>query len=234
MNNPKLLIVDDEEDILEILQFNLENEGFIIDTASSGEEAIEKLTPEHKLILLDIMMGGMSGFHVVEKLRKRNIMTPVIFLTAKNTENDLLTGFSVGADDYISKPFSIKEVIARVKAITRRDYDTTSNISKQPESVEIANLKLDLNTKILEINNKEIILTKKEFEILSLLMRHPQHIFTREAILSEVWKNESFVLERTVDVHVTRLRKKLGEYGAYITNRSGYGYSFNNAVKIRK
>jgi two-component system alkaline phosphatase synthesis response regulator PhoP len=228
----KLLIVDDEEDILEILQFNLESEGFVIDTALSGEEALEKLTPEHKLILLDVMMDGMSGFRVAEKLRKDNIQTPIIFLTAKGTENDMLTGFSVGADDYITKPFSVKEVVARVKAITKRDYVTFPALEEVKDVIAIGDLKLNLVTKDVELKGEKIILTKKEFEILSLLMLHPQKVFTRKEILEEIWKNESYVLERTVDVHVARLRKKLDEYGTYITNRSGYGYAFNDSARI--
>jgi DNA-binding response OmpR family regulator len=232
MEPVKLLIVDDEEDIREILQFNLENEGFLIDTASSGEEALEIISPEHKLVLLDVMMGGISGFRTAEKMRKDNIQTPIIFLTAKGTENDMLTGFSVGADDYISKPFSIKEVIARVKAILRRGTELVPAINMQQEEIIIGNMKLNLVSKHLELKDKNIILTKKEFEILSLLMQHPQRIFTREEILQHVWKDESYVLERTVDVHVARLRKKLNEYSIYITNRSGYGYSFNNLARI--
>ncbi|MCL1937405.1 MAG: response regulator transcription factor [Candidatus Azobacteroides sp.] len=232
MNQIKLLIVDDEEDILEILRFNLENEGFQIDTASSGEEALEMLSPEHKLILLDVMLDGISGFRVAEKLRKENIQTPIIFLTAKGSENDLLTGFSVGADDYISKPFSIKEVIARIKAITRREYETIPAIRKEQEIITIGDLKLYLVSKRIELKNKNIILTKKEFEILSLLIQNPQRFFTREEILERVWKDESYVLERTVDVHVARLRKKLNGYGACITNRSGYGYTFNDSIRV--
>ena len=233
MDQIKLLIVDDEEDIREILQFNLENEGFIIDTASSGEEALEILNPEeHKLILLDVMMGGISGFRVAERLRKDNVMTPIVFLTAKGSENDLLTGFSVGADDYISKPFSVKEVIARVKAITKRGYETLLAIQDEPEEITFGDMKLNLISKFLELKNKSIILTKKEFEILSLLMQHPQRLFTREEILQEVWKDESYVLERTVDVHVARLRKKLEDYSICIANRSGYGYAFNDSVRI--
>jgi len=229
MESIKLLIVDDEEDILEILRFNLENEGFIIDTASSGEEALERLTPEHKLILLDVMMDGMSGFRMAEKLRKDNIQTPIIFLTAKETENDMLTGFSVGADDYIIKPFSIKEVIARVKAIVKRDYVTFPALEGDKDIIAIGDLKLNLVTKDVELKGKNVILTKKEFEILNLLMRYPQKVFTRQEILENVWKNESCVLERTVDVHVARLRKKIDEYGAYLTNRSGHGYTFNDS-----
>jgi len=227
MESVKLLIVDDEEDILEILRFNLEYEGFIIDTALSGEEALEKLTPEHKLILLDVMMDGMSGFRLAEKLRKDNIQTPIIFLTARETENDMLTGFSVGADDYITKPFSIKEVIARIKSIVKRDYVTFPTLEADKEILAIGDLKLNLVTKETKLKGENIILTKTEFEILSLLMQHPQKVFTREEILEKVWKNESYVLERTVDVHIARLRKKLDEYGACITNRSGYGYTFN-------
>jgi DNA-binding response OmpR family regulator len=227
----KLLIVDDEEDIREILQFNLENEGYIIDTASSGEEALEKLTPEHKLILLDVMMDGISGFHVAERLRRNNIQTPIIFLTARGTENDLLTGFSVGADDYISKPFSIKEIIARVKAIIKRDYDTFPLPDKEKSLLVANGLKLNLVSKELDMNGENIILTKKEFEILNLLMQCPQRVFTREEILEKVWKSETYVLARTVDVHVARLRKKLNEYGVYITSRSNHGYVFNDTVE---
>jgi DNA-binding response OmpR family regulator len=228
----KLLIVDDEEDIREILRFNLESEGFFINAVSSGEEALEILSSEYKLIILDVMMGGISGFRVAERLRKDNIQTPIIFLTAKGTENDLLTGFSVGADDYIFKPFSIKEVIARVKAITRRSYEVKDE-KKKPEIIIVGDLKLNLVSKCLELKNENITLTKKEFEILSLLMQNPQRFFTRDEILHGVWKDESYVLERTVDVHVARLRKKLNDYGVYITNRSGYGYSFNDTVCIR-
>jgi DNA-binding response OmpR family regulator len=230
---PKLLIVDDEEDIREILQFNLENEGYIIDAASSGEEALEKLTPEHKLILLDVMMDGISGFHVAERLRKNNIQTPIIFLTARGTENDLLTGFSVGADDYIPKPFSIKEVIARVKAIVKRNYETFPKTESEEQDIIVAgDMKLNLISKKLEIKGENVNLTKKEFDILNLLMQNPQRVFSREEILENVWENETYVLERTVDVHVARLRKKLDEYGTYITNRSGHGYVFNDTSEI--
>ncbi|MDL2223063.1 response regulator transcription factor [Bacteroidales bacterium OttesenSCG-928-M11] len=231
MEEIKILIVDDEEDIREILGFNLENEGFIVEFASSGEECLEKLTPEHNLILLDIMMGGISGYRTAEKIRKKNIQTPIVFLTAKNTENDMLTGFSVGADDYISKPFSIKEVIARVKAILRRgSLDQTAH--QEQDEIIFGDMRLNLKSKHLELKNRSIVLTKKEFEILKLLMQEPQRLFTREEILHHVWEDESFVLERTVDVHVARLRKKLDEYSIYIANRSGYGYAFNDLARL--
>lgn len=218
----KILIVDDEADLREILQFNLESEGYSVDTAESAEQALKKLSPAHKLILLDVMMGGMSGFKMAEKLRKElhnNI--PIIFLTAKDTENDMLTGFSIGGDDYISKPFSIKEVSARVKAVLKRSKNETENTSPV---ITVGDITLDLNTKCVTANGQSLPITKKEFEILSLLAQNPGHIFSREDILNRIWQNDGYVLERTVDVHITRLRKKLGVLGKHIVNRSGYGY----------
>ncbi|MDR0833314.1 MAG: response regulator transcription factor [Candidatus Symbiothrix sp.] len=233
MEQVKLLIIDDEEDIREILKFNLENEGFIIDTASSGEEGLEKLCPEHKLIILDVMLGGMSGFHVAGVIRKQGNHVPIIFLTAREDENDLLTGFSVGADDYIKKPFKIKEVIARVKAITRRSEQSGPKVAEET-TIVVGDLTLHLLHKTLEIRGKKVLLTPKEFDILALFIRHPQKLFSREDILHEVWKDETYVLARTVDVHVARLRKKLNHYGAYIKNRTGYGYLFNDHIQINK
>lgn len=218
----KILIVDDEADLREILQFNLESEGYSVDTAESAEQALKKLSPAHKLILLDVMMGGMSGFKMAEKLRKElhnNI--PIIFLTAKDTENDMLTGFSIGGDDYISKPFSIKEVSARVKAVLKRSKNDIENTSP---IITIGEITLDLNTKCVTANGQLLPITKKEFEILCLLAQNPGHIFSREDILNRIWQNDGYVLERTVDVHITRLRKKLGVLGKHIVNRSGYGY----------
>lgn len=218
----KILIVDDEADLREILQFNLESEGYSVDTAESAEQALKKLSPAHKLILLDVMMGGMSGFKMAEKLRKElhnNI--PIIFLTAKDTENDMLTGFSIGGDDYISKPFSIKEVSARVKAVLKRSKNEIENTSP---IITVGEITLDLNTKCVTANGQLLPITKKEFEILCLLAQNPGHIFSREDILNRIWQNDGYVLERTVDVHITRLRKKLGVLGKHIVNRSGYGY----------
>ena len=220
----RILVVDDEKDICEILQFNLENEGFMVDTATSAEEALGMLSDEHQIILLDVMMGGMSGFRMAEKLRKQGNKIPVIFLTAKDTENDLLTGFSIGADDYISKPFSIKEVTARVKAVLKRTNKQKEQ--GQPEEIIVDKLKISPETKQVVLDEMPVFLTKKEFEILLLLVKNPARVFTREEILDRVWKDEGYVLDRTVDVHITRLRKKLGHYGHYIVNRSGYGYCF--------
>ncbi len=225
----RLLIVDDEQDICEILQFNLESEGFAVDVAGSAEQALEKLSGDSfDLVLLDVMMGGMSGFRMAEKMRKSGNTTPVIFLTAKDTENDMLTGFSTGGDDYISKPFSIKEVIARVKAVLKRSEKKVA----KPENVVIQfdGLTIDSQTKQFHINELPVFLTKKEFEILHLLLSNPMRVFTRGEILDTIWKDDSYVLERTVDVHITRLRKKMGDYAVYITNRSGYGYCFNPQI----
>lgn len=220
----RILIVDDECDICEILAFNLENDGYRVDTASSAEEALKKLQPEHCLILLDVMMKGMSGYRMAEKLRKEGNSIPIIFLTAKDTENDMLTGFSVGGDDYISKPFSLKEVSARVKAILKRAGKATA-----PENSLLIkdDFVIDLRTKELSIEGAHISLTKTEFEILSLLASNPDRLFSREDIIDRIWKDAPYVTERTVDVHITRLRKKLGEKASRISSRSGYGYRFN-------
>ena len=226
MEKERILIVDDEADIREILLFNLENAGFEVDTAASAEEALEVLTPSHSLILLDVMMRGMSGFRMAEVLRKeRKNMVPIIFLTAKNTENDLLTGFSAGGDDYISKPFSVYEVIARVKAVLRRS--STPAEERKESSVVCGQITIDKSRKLVYAGENQVVLSKKEFEILSLLASNPGKLFSREKIIEELWKDAPYVLDRTVDVHIARIRSKLGEYKNHITNRSGYGYSFN-------
>ena len=216
-NNIKLLVVDDEEDLCEILQFNLKSEGYDVDVAFSAEE-------EYSLILLDIMMDGMSGFKMAEKLKSQlKLDIPIVFLTAKDTENDMLTGFSLGCDDYISKPFSVKEVIARVKAVLRRVESTQTKVNL----IELDDLVINIQDKTVTIKAESIQLTKKEFEILSLLISVPNRTFSREEILSKVWIGDTYVLDRTVDVHIARLRKKLNEHGARVVNRSNYGYSFN-------
>ena len=226
MEKERILIVDDEADIREILLFNLENAGFEVDTAASAEEALEVLTPPHSLILLDVMMRGMSGFRMAEVLRKeRKNMVPIIFLTAKNTENDLLTGFSAGGDDYISKPFSVFEVIARVKAVLRRSSTPTEE--RKESSVVCGQITIDKSRKLVYAGENQVVLSKKEFEILSLLASNPGKLFSREKIIEELWKDAPYVLDRTVDVHIARIRSKLGKYKNHITNRSGYGYSFN-------
>lgn len=226
----RILIVDDEQDLCEILQFNLESEGYEVDTANSAEEALSKLNSQHILILLDVMMEDMSGFQMANKIRKElNNNVPIIFLTAKDTENDMLTGFNVGGDDYITKPFSLKAVMARVKAVLKRS--TKSVVSN--ESVEdifvYKSLEINFDTKKVMVNNVEAQLTRKEYMILALLVQSPQRFFTREQILSQVWDDDTYVIERSVDVHIARLRKKLGTIGENIINRTGFGYSFDNS-----
>jgi DNA-binding response OmpR family regulator len=229
--NKNILIVDDEHDICEILEFNLANEGFSITCANSAEEALNKVTPDLALILLDVMMGGMSGFKMAEKLRKENNSVPIIFLTAKDTENDMLTGFSVGGDDYISKPFSIKEVVARVKAVLKRHNNHNLPTNTLNESkLTFGNLMIDLEMKEAFINGETISLTKTEFEILTLLATNSTRIFSREDMIEHLWKDAPYVTERTVDVHITRLRKKLGNMANLISSRSGYGYRFNSQI----
>lgn len=224
-----ILIVDDEADIREILQFNLENEGYDIDLAESAEEAAKILSSKHKLILLDIMMGGISGFKFADQLRKEGNNTPIIFLTAKNTENDMLTGFSIGADDFISKPFSIKEVIARVKSVLKR---TIKDVDSDNSTIlSVNSLVIDLNQKTVYVDKNSVELTKTEFNILVLLIKNTGKIFSRTDILDKAWKDDGIVLERTVDVHIARLRKKIGSYGDLIVNRTGYGYTFNTDYK---
>ncbi|MBR2065365.1 MAG: response regulator transcription factor [Bacteroidales bacterium] len=220
----RILIVDDEAGIREILHFNLENAGFEVDCASSAEQALEMLGPQHSLILLDVMMGGMSGFRMAEVLRKeRDNQIPIIFLTAKSSESDLLTGFSSGGDDYISKPFSIQEVIVRVKAVLKR----SAAIAQTGALIEVGAVKIDVQTKMVFIDGEAVVFSKKEFEILSLLASHPGQIYSREDMIAELWKDAPYVLDRTVDVHIARIRSKLGTCKNYLTNRTGYGYVFN-------
>ena len=220
----RILVVDDEEDLCEILKFNLETEGYEVDTANSAEEALTMDLSRYQLLLLDVMMGEISGFKLASLLRKepQTADIPIIFLTAKDTENDMLTGFNLGADDYISKPFSIRQVQARVKAVIRRTQD------RHPADTHLhyKQLSLDLQRVKASINGQEIQLTKKEFEILKLLLENRGKVFTREEILAQVWKDEVYVLDRTVDVNITRLRKKVGEYGKNIVTRLGFGYCF--------
>src|SRR5690606_35664911 len=209
----KILIVDDEKDLCEILQFNLESEGFDIDVAHSGEEALKKPLEKFDLILLDVMMGGISGFKTANIIRKeKNLHIPIIFLTAKSDENDVLTGFNVGADDYISKPFSIKEVIARVKVILKRGLQQTA------ETTDLVFEELVVNQKQKEIalGGKTVNLTRKEFEILVLLMKNMNQYISRDEILNRIWDNDVIVTERNVDVNIARLRKKIEKYGANI------------------
>ena len=222
-STPKILIVDDEKDLCEILEFNLISEGFETEVAHSAEAAMKKPLETFDLILLDVMMGEMSGYKMASKIRKEmHLSVPIIFLTAKTSENDLLTGFNVGADDYISKPFSIKVVIARVKAVLKRGVSEimTGSLLKADE------LEIDTSSKTVTIESKSVDLTRKEFEILTLLLKYQGQYIGRDEILDRIWSDDVIVTERNVDVNIARLRKKIGDYGNYIKGKSGYGYCF--------
>lgn len=226
MATTRILVVDDEEDLCEILKFNLEIEGYDVDTAFSAEDALKLDISSYNLLLLDVMMGEISGFKLANMLRKheKTAKMPIIFLTAKDTENDLLTGFNLGADDYISKPFSIRQVVARVKAVLRRT--ASKPLEQEPELLAYETLILDTKRIKASVNGEEVPLTKKEFEILKLLLENKGNVFSREEILSRIWKDEVYVLDRTIDVNITRLRKKIGIYGKNIVTRLGFGYCF--------
>ena len=228
MNDYHILVVDDEEDLCEILKFNLENEGYRVDTANSAEEALRMDLSSYHLLLLDVMMGEISGFKMASLLKKekKTAQIPIIFITAKDTENDTVTGFNLGADDYISKPFSLREVVARVKAVLRRTQQEETE--RKPEQLVYKTLTIDIAKKKVSIDGNETPLTKKEFEILLLLLQNKGRVFSREDILARVWSDEVYVLDRTIDVNITRLRKKIGNYGKCIVTRLGYGYCFES------
>mgnify|MGYP001389579326 FL=1 len=224
--NKRVLIVDDEEDLCEILQYNLGNAGYHTEVAHSAEEAIRKPLSGFDLILLDVMMGTMSGFKFADTIRKEmNINVPIIFLTARDTENDILTGFSLGADDYIAKPFSVNELTARVKAVLKRSKTEKAKVAS---TIKYGEIEIDTTKKRLIINNERIELTKKEFEILRLLIENQGTVFSREEILSAVWGDDVIVTDRTVDVNITRLRTKLGKYSQNLKNKTGFGYYYEN------
>lgn len=224
MTKYKILVVDDEESLCEILQFNLEVEGYEVDVAYSAEQALDMHPERYSLILLDVMMGETSGFKMAQQLKSRpeTACVPIIFCTAKDTEDDTVAGLNIGADDYIAKPFSIREVLARVRSVLRR----TAQPAAEEKAVAFEGLRMDLTRKVCTIDGKPLALTKKEFEILALLLSSRGKIFSREEILRQVWSDEVIVLDRTIDVNITRLRRKIGPYGEHIVTRLGYGYGF--------
>lgn len=219
----KIMIVDDEADIREILGFNLSAAGYETVDAGTAEAALARYRQEEKpdLILLDVMLPSMSGFKLADTLRKvDDSNVPIIFLTARNAENDMLTGFSAGGDDYISKPFSINEVLARVKAVLKR----TGNTASQGQGVVIGDLKIDTLNKVVTVAGETVLLSRKEYDILYLLATNRGKTFSRADFIAELWKDSPYVLERTVDVHIARLRSKMGSCRDMITNRAGFGY----------
>ena len=226
----RILVVDDEEDLCEILKFNLEAEGYEIDTAYSGEEALEKDVASFQLLLLDVMMGGMSGFAVARKLKENDATKhiPIIFLTAKGTENDKITGFNLGADDYISKPFSIREVLLRIRAVLRRAYAPAAEQAVEvSHTLEYKGLVVDLDKKTVSIEGKDVPFTKTEYGILCTLLEHKGRVYSRHDLIRNIWPTDVLVSYRTVDVNITRVRKKLGPYADNLTTRLGFGYYFD-------
>jgi len=221
----RILVVEDEEDLNEILQFNLESEGYLVDTSFSAEEALKKDLTRYDLMILDVMMGKISGFSLAQRIRKEmRLEVPIIFLTARDTENDMLTGFNLGADDFITKPFSVRALQARIKAVLKRNKAIPAEEAKT--SLNVGEIIIDFETKRLIIGDKKIELTRKEYEIISLLAKSPGRIFSREEILRRIWESDVIVIDRTVDVNMTRLRRKMEEYGSYIRNKPGFGYYF--------
>ncbi|EGJ71108.1 two component transcriptional regulator, winged helix family [Bacteroides coprosuis DSM 18011] len=226
MNRFHILVVDDEEDLCDILQFNLEDAGYSVDAANSAEEALAMDLSKYDLFLLDVMMGEISGYRLASMLReqKETEKTPIIFLTAKDTENDMVAGFNAGADDYISKPFSLREVLIRIKAVLKRTNE--GGKVKSTAKLVYNTLVIDLEQKKVTIDGEDISLTKREFEILQLLLEQKDRVFSRQEILDKVWVNEEDISDRTVDVNITRIRKKIGHYDKNLVTRLGYGYCF--------
>ena len=217
----RILVVDDEHDLCEILRFNLETAGYEVVVAYSAEEVQVHDVTRFQLILLDVMMPGISGFELARQLKssERTAGIPIIFLTAKDTEEDTLHGFELGADDYVAKPFSLREVLARVKVVLGRSISHANEI-------RFHNLYMDVQSRRVTLNGQDVDLTKTEFSILRLLLTHQGQIFTRSERIEQVWPADVVVSERTVDVNLTRLRKKIGEYASCICNKTGFGYYF--------
>ena len=224
MDKKRILVVDDEQDLCDILAFNLEAVGFEVDCAYSAEEGLEKDLQTCDLLLLDVMMPGMSGFEMARQLKadQRTAGIPVIFLTARDGEDDVLQGFGIGADDYVKKPFSVKEVMARVKAVLNRNQTGT----QQSENLTYKGLVVDNVSKTVTIDGAPVVFTRTEYDLLCLFLQHRGEVFSRQQLLDEVWPKDVIVTERTVDVNITRLRKKLGAYAACIVTRLGFGYTF--------
>lgn len=227
-SNHRILVVDDEQDLCEILKFNLETEGYEVDTANSAEEAIVLDIPSYDLLLLDVMMGEMSGFAMAKKLKadERTSKVPIIFLTARDTENDTVTGFNLGADDYISKPFSLREMMVRVRAVLRRT--AKENGEEEVKTLSYQGIVMNLDRKTVSVDGEDIPFTKTEFELLHLLLDERGRVFSRQELIERIWPKDVLVLDRTVDVNITRLRKKIGRFAKCIVTRLGFGYYFDS------
>ena len=229
----RILCIDDEESICDILQYNLTKEGYEVDTALSAEEALDMDLQSYNLFIVDIMMGDVSGFEFAKRIRNVSAteFTPIIFCSALNEEDEKVTGLNIGADDYITKPFSIGEVLARVRAVLRRTNAALSaqqaaEDSEYESDLTFKTLRIDRNAKLAYLNNETLPLTRTEFEILQFFLTHRNRIYSRQEIIASVWGDDIVVNNRTIDTNITRLRKKIGEYADNIVTRQGFGYGF--------
>ncbi|MDO4319516.1 MAG: response regulator transcription factor [Bacteroidales bacterium] len=229
----RILVIDDEESVCEILKYNLEKEGYEVDAAYSAEEACDEDLSKYNLFIVDIMMGEMSGFDFAKRIRNVTSTehTPIIFCSALNEEDEKVMGLNIGADDYVTKPFSIGEVLARVRSVLRRSALTTQatyNISdsQYEQDLTFKTLRIDRNEKISYLDGEPLGLTRTEYEILEFFLTHRNRIYSRQEIISHVWGEDVVVTNRTIDTNITRLRKKLGEYSNNIVTRQGFGYGF--------
>ena len=222
-----ILIVDDEPDIRAILRYNLEREGFAVTEAVDGNDALDKLSKNLDLAILDIMMPGKDGYDVCRKIREQGNTLPIVFLTAMDREFDEVKGLEVGADDYVRKPFSPKMLIARINAIFRR----IDQINSKGTSICFGELEINTSTYIAQLNGEELHLPRKEFELLALFMSQPNIIFNREELLGRIWEEDVFVVDRTIDVHINRIRSKLGPYKNWIETVKGIGYRFRPKIE---
>lgn len=222
-DTPRILVVDDEQSICLVLKLNLQLSGYEVDTATSAEQALKLPLERYDLLLLDVMLERMDGYELARQIRQhdqwRNI--PIIFCTARDTEEDVLTGFSTGADDYIKKPFSMQELQARVQSVLRR-----SGVLRNQGEITCGGLKLMPASGICTLDGEAVTLTRKEFDLLSYLVRHRGQVFSRAQLLDAVWERDVYVIDRTIDVNINRLRKKLGKYGRHIITRQGFGYGY--------
>lgn len=229
MNAKKILVVDDEETLCEVLKLNLQNEGYEVDIATSAEQALTYDVRSYSLILLDIMMGEISGIQMAKILKSEpaTASIPIIFCTARDTEDDMVRGLDLGADDYIMKPYTVRNVVARVKSVLRR-ASRQQDIAEPADGtlLQVEGLHLNMNLKECSVDGKQVKLTKTEYELLAFLMANRGKIYSRDEIVHRVWGNV-IVLERTIDVNITRLRSKIGRYGSYIITRLGFGYGFS-------
>lgn len=223
----RILVVDDEETLCDTLGFNLEAEGYSVDTAYSAEEALTLNLSDYDLILLDIMMGEISGIQLA-RIMKSNPTTagvPIIFCTAKDTEDDMIKGLDLGADDYIAKPYSLRTVLARVRAVLRRSAASAKE-EVGTEKIVYGGLVIIPSKKSCTVDGEEVKMPRKEFELLYKLLSKPGKIFSREELLRDIWTDEVVVVDRVIDVNITRIRQKIGRHGKQIVTRSGYGYGF--------